>query len=258
MKRLETILACIVFLLCVSNVSAQKLKGLAVYGGCNFAVGDYGSVLVQDERIVGWGMQDPSPLGGAGIGGNAGVEYSYPMPVENLHLSASLDFFINGLGHSLKSYYETLEVNFSYKYDKYDRTDQYFMNVPLMLGANYTLPVGLDAFDLRFEAACGINFRFITNYYMYWNTFRHSYDSEEYREYYDNAVSFAYRMGVSMVFSNNLSFGVYYYGLGAASVKGDFEREVYHDSSTPVSETRKFLNGKINPAMLVLRMGYHF
>lgn len=247
-----------VSVLCVSNAFAQFPKGLAVYGGCNFAVGDYKNVIIQDERIVGWGMQDDSPLGGAGVGGNVGVEYSYPMPVENLQVSASLDFFINGLSHSLKSYYETLEVNYSYTYDKYERTDQYFMNVPLMLGLNYTLPLDVDAFDLRFEAACGLNFRFITNYYMYWNTFRHSYDSEEYHECYDNAVSFAYRMGVSMVFSNDLSFGLYYYGLGSASVKGDFEREVYNAKDIPTVETRKFLNGKLNPTMVALRLGYHF
>ena len=254
----KTLIVIAVLFLTSTSLNAQKLKGLAVYGGCNFAVGDYRDINIQDGTIVDWAMQTDSKLGGSGVGGNVGLEYSYPMPIKNLQLSASVDFFVNGLSKSLKSYYETLEVENSYRYDSYERNDQYFMNLPIMIGANYTIPTGWEPCNIMLEAACGINFRFITNYYEYWNTFERSYNSLEYHEYYDNAISFAYRFGASVVFINHLSFGVYFYGLGAATVKGDFSSEVYNVNDVPTNDDHKFLRGQLNPTMLVLRLGYHF
>ena len=145
-----------------------------------------------------------------------------------------------------------------------------YLNIPLMAGLNYSFGL-TDKVKLYGEFGIGLNIRIATKF-MLENEERGSiYDGYYYYDYagrsevtfkYDNATSFAYQLGVGVLF-DKVSIGLHWYNLGSAKVKGKVEETIsvndyisgnnYYDNDREV-----FTWKKLSTSMLTLTVGYHF
>lgn len=249
MKNVKKAIALVAVIMGVSTASFAQ-NGLSVRAGGNFPVGTFG----QGEGIGEIALNNAdAELGGAAIGFNAGVKYQLGL-LGNLSAFASADFFYNGLKGDIK---EAMKV------DGTDVVAPAYMNLPVMLGVNYTL-LDIIGTTLWVEAGAGVNFRNITSQSIDYSTelpiigtVNASAEST-----YDMSTTFAWQAGIGVSLSGALSLGLHYYGFGSAPVS--YETAVDAGASSLGSlagilgEDGSFNGGKLNPSMVVIRLGYHF
>lgn len=249
MKNVKKAIALVAVIMGVSTASFAQ-NGLSVRVGGNFPVGTFG----QGEGIGEIALNNAdAELGGAAIGFNAGVKYQLGL-LGNLSAFASADFFYNGLKGDIK---EAMKV------DGTDVVAPAYMNLPVMLGVNYTL-LDIIGTTLWVEAGAGVNFRNITSQSIDYSTelpivgtVNASAEST-----YDMSTTFAWQAGIGVSLSGALSLGLHYYGFGSAPVS--YETAVDAGASSLGSlagilgEDGSFNGGKLNPSMVVIRLGYHF
>lgn len=249
MKNVKKAIALVAVIMGVATASFAQ-NGLSVRAGGNFPVGTFG----QGEGIGEIALNNAdAELGGAAIGFNAGVKYQLGL-LGNLSAFASADFFYNGLKGDIK---EAMKV------DGTDVVAPAYMNLPVMLGVNYTL-LDIIGTTLWVEAGAGVNFRNITSQSIDYSTelpiigtVNASAEST-----YDMSTTFAWQAGIGVSLSGALSLGLHYYGFGSAPVS--YETAVDAGASSLGSlagilgEDGSFNGGKLNPSMVVIRLGYHF
>ncbi|MBR1513636.1 MAG: hypothetical protein IJ622_05015 [Bacteroidales bacterium] len=136
------------------------------------------------------------------------------------------------------------------------RTPKY-LNVPLMVGANYTYDIN-QKLGIYGEAGLGANFRYITKLEM---DGKETYQGETYKVNvsveYDPTFTFAYQLGAGIEINKSMTVGVDFYNLGAGKVSGKMkEKESYNGSSETDSE--KFKYKRVTPTMVMLRVGFKF
>lgn len=263
-RKLTFVLA--VLLLAGLSVNAQTHFGIR-FGGV-FPTGDFGEAKIKDiDDISKWVLIGESKEGGAGVGFSLGMYWKFDIPsVSGLGIVFSFDGIYNGLNGDLNDFFDDLE---DLRWDdsdviEYETTTPKYLNVPIMLGVNYSYPLkdGLSVFG---EAAVGLNVRLITNYEMnyIYDTYK---DTDSGRDYYsvaisnvyeyDVATSFAFRIGTGITIKDKYSIGVDYFGLGSARVKGEYKYErVALDSR---KDNTKFKFKELSPTMLMVRFGIQF
>lgn len=81
---------------------------------------------------------------------------------------------------------------------------------------------------------------------------------------YDNATSFAYQLGVGVLF-DKVSIGLHWYNLGSVKVKGEMisstsVTDYYYDSDSEYydSDSESFTWKRLSTSMLTLKIGFHF
>ena len=241
MKNLKRMIAMVAIAMGVSTMAIAQ-DGFSVRVGANFPVGTFAQGDAVDNAL----LNAVSEFGAAATGFNAGIKYQFGI-VGNLGLFASADFFYNGLNEDAKDVL---------KGESDDVTLPTYMNVPVMLGANYKI-IDLASVALWVEAGAGANFRNITA-----NTASAAFGtlvSGSKETVYDLACSFAWQAGLGVTLAKTLSLGVHYYGFGGADVKGESTAStnvggLFDGESKPIA----FTSGKLNPSMVVVRLGYTF
>ena len=151
-----------------------------------------------------------------------------------------------------------------------------FRNIPIMAGVNYTNKIS-RRISFWCETAIGFNFRKLKNRYVYLNSMPVEENEEEvqlkwqfndynylYEEDYENNITYASQIS-SGIKVGRVSFGVYYYHLGKASVKGTYNiSHRYYDEEErknkwiTLTENQPFKYGVLKTSMLVIRVGVHF
>lgn len=240
MKNVKRSIACIAIMLGVATVGFAQ-SGLSVRVGGSFPVGTFAKGDAGDMALT----IPTSELGAAATGINGGVKYQLNV-LGDLGVFASADLFYNGLKNDVV---ETM------KGDNENVELSSYMNIPLMLGANYTL-LELSGTSLWVEAGAGINLRNITANSA--SSAVGTLISGNTESNYDFSTSAAWQVGVGVSLSK-FSLGVHYYGLGASEISGETMTSadlggILNGETKPV----EFTAGKLNPTVLVARMSYTF
>lgn len=222
-------------------IQANAQTHFSIHLGAGFPQGDFGTYK-NPERVV---IETNGKHGGATIGFNIGMKAKIDIPsIEGLGIIATGDFFLNGITNDIE---DDMDKDYAVTLPKY-------INIPLMVGANYTYPIA-DNIGLFGEAAIGINFRKITDL-----TLEGEDDVEEVDEIsFDNATSLAFQVGAGFIFNEKFSVGIHYYSLGTSKVKGDVDYsyiDPYYGEEHSGSGSIK--GGKLSTSILALRIGFHF
>lgn len=245
MKKNRFFLAFTALILCSSmSAFAQTHFGLRLGGA--LPMGDFAEAKVtKSSGVQKWApIDEDGKYGGATFGFNIGAFLKFDIPsVEGLGVIASLDFIYNEINSEIKDYFEEELKEEEITFPKY-------LNIPIMVGANYTYQLS-NVIGIYGEAALGLNFRKITKMSVSW-----SFD-DEYGEHegeqemtYDNASSFTFRIGGGFIFNDRFTVGIDYYALGSEKAKGDFEGEDGNAS--------KFSSKALSTNMLLIRLGIMF
>ncbi len=192
--------------------------------GAAFPVGDFAAKSSVTNALMG----TTGATGGAATGLSAGLKYQGDLPILGLSVMGTVDMMWNKLSE------EVLHGT-----DDKGVTYPSYINVPLMAGLNYELPLTLFL-SLYAEAGVGCNARFIT---------KMKYDVMNTSVAYDPAFSFAYQFGAGIKISS-LVLSANYYCLGASSVKGDVSSSLVND--------KEMTFGEVNPGLVTLRVGLEF
>ncbi len=251
MKKFKKAISLVAIMMSMSAVAVAQ-NGLSVRAGGNFPVGTFGQGEGTNIALV----SSVSELGGAATGFNVGLKYQLGV-VGNLSAFASADLFYNGLNGDA-------EENYSVDVDGADVTKPAYLNIPAMLGLNYTI-VDFSGTTLWVEAGAGVNFANITSSSVEYNTELPLLGTVEAnsKSVYDMATTFAWQAGFG-VSLNKLSLGLHYYGFGKAPIS--YETSIDANASNLGSlgignilgEEGKFEVGKVQPSMVVVRLGYTF
>lgn len=246
MKNLKKVFALVAIVLGCS-MSAVAQNGLTVRLGGNFPVGAFG----EGDKLGSLAIEDAkAALGGAAIGYNLGLKYQVKV-IAGLGAFATADFFYNGLKEDIKE--DLVEV---LKVDDGNITLPSYMNAPVMLGLNYSF-FNPAKVALWVEAGAGVNFRSITKKET--GGAVGSLVSANGESLYDLATTFAWQAGLGVSFNNAITLGLHYYGFGSAPVEGESTSDsslggIINVETKPLS----FAKGKLNPSMLVARVGITF
>lgn len=240
MKNVKRMIACVAVMLGMSTIGFAQ-SGLSVRVGGSFPVGTFAQGGAGDMAL----MMPASELGAAATGVNGGVKYQLNI-LGDLGVFASADLFYNGLK---KEVVETM------KDDNENVELPSYMNIPLMVGVNYTLLKFAGA-SLWAEAGAGVNLRNITASSA--SAAVGTLISGSTESNYDFSTSVAWQVGVGVSLSK-LSFGVHYYGFGASEISGETTTSADLGGILGgVTKPMKFTAGKLNPTMLVARVSYTF
>ena len=240
MKNVKRVIACVAVMLGMSTIGFAQ-SGLSVRVGGSFPVGTFAQGGAGDMALT----MPASELGAAATGVNGGVKYQLNI-LGDLGVFASADLFYNGLK---KEVVETM------KDDNENVELPSYMNIPLMVGANYTLLKFAGA-SLWAEAGAGVNLRNITASSA--SAAVGTLISGSTESNYDFSTSVAWQVGVGVSLSK-LSLGVHYYGFGASEISGETTTSadlggILGGETKPM----EFTAGKLNPTMLVARVSYTF
>ena len=249
-------------LLIVGSMAFAQTR-MGIHAGLNLPMGDFGKYTSGSGSVAVW---DDSKKGGAGTGFMAGLMGSTKLAsVENLSIIYSVDFMYNGWCSDFKDDVEGngegSENNRDYDDDDYypyysyakaekgygeeeemEYTYSKYINVPALIGVNYKFPVK-NNIAIFAEGALGMNFRMITSFGI-------TQGSNEMTRNYDNATSFAFKIGAGFEFNDRFVLGVHYYSLGASKVKGETD----YGEGKP----EKFTYGKLSTATLAINLGIYF
>ena len=240
MKNVKRVIVCVAVMLGMSTIGFAQ-SGLSVRVGGSFPVGTFAQGGAGDMAL----MMPASELGAAATGVNGGVKYQLNI-LGDLGVFASADLFYNGLK---KEVVETM------KDDNENVELPSYMNIPLMVGVNYTLLKFAGA-SLWAEAGAGVNLRNITASSA--SAAVGTLISGSTESNYDFSTSVAWQVGVGVSLSK-LSLGVHYYGFGASEISGETTTSADLGGILGgVTKPMEFTAGKLNPTMLVARVSYTF
>ncbi len=192
--------------------------------GAAFPVGDFAAKSSVTNALLG----TTGTTGGAATGLSAGLKYQGNLPIFGLSIMGTADVMWNKLSDEVL--HGTASENMAMPH---------YINVPLMAGLNYELPITLFL-SIYAEAGIGCNARFITKAE---NDVLHSTFS------YDPAFSLAYQLGAGIKLGR-LALAANYYCLGAATVEGD--------ATSALVNSNDMTLGEVNPGFVTLRVGFVF
>lgn len=252
MKKLVKVLMLAVVLFASGNLFAQtnvylNLGGALPLGDFADSDDDKGCALINEK------MDE----GGAGFGLNAGLKLKFGVGVKGLGVIATFDGIYNGLNSEMRDFFEDFEDELDEDADSYTFRKPKYINIPLMVGANYTYNIN-SKFGVYGEFASGFNVRLISDLFMEYEEETSYGDYELSIDYnYKPAVSFAYQMGAGIELANRITIGMSYYNLGKAKVEGKIKEKVSYDGDSD-SESENFKGKRVTPSMLMLRVGFKF
>lgn len=241
MKNVKRVIASVAVVFGIS-MSMFAQNGLSLRVGGNFPVGAFGEGGSMSDIAL---NNATSILGGAATGLNAGLKYQFNL-LGNLGVFASADVFYNGLKNELTEDLKNLDDDVSLPS---------YVNIPVMLGVNYTV-LDFSVASLWAEAGVGVNFRNISS--METETEILGSEIEAGTDYH-MAATVAWQAGVGVSLGQKISLGLHYYTFGSSAIKGEpFAEDGGLIGDWADKLAGEFETGKVNPSMMVLRVGYHF
>lgn len=246
MKKVVKTFLLAIALIASSNLFAQtnvylNLSGALPLGDFADSDDDKGCALFNEK------MDE----GGAGFGLNAGLKLKFGI-WKGLGVIATMDGIYNGLNAEMKEFFEDFE-------DELEEADDYtfrkpkYINIPLMVGANYTYNIS-SKFGVYGEFATGANIRLITPFLM-------NFEEDDYEvnfSYnYKPAVSFAWQMGAGIELAKHITLGFNYYNLGSAKVEAKIKEKVSYDGDSE-TDSENFKGKRVHPSMFMFRLGFKF
>ena len=252
MKKVKKAIALAAMIL-GGSVTTFAQNGITIRVGGGFPIGAFG----QGEKVTELALNNPeATFGGSTTGINAGFKYQFGI-INNLGVFATADFFYNDLKDDVK---DAMNIEGT------ESTTPAYINVPIMLGFNYSflnLPNGIA---LWAEAGAGVNFSNITSKTIEYSTevpFIGSLNGSS-TSTYDMSSTFAWQAGIGACLGQNITLGLHYYHLGASSVNYETAVDASAaalgslDINNILGENGEFTAGKLTPSMIVARLGYTF
>ena len=276
MKKIVIAISILMMSISCGEIFAQK-DGFSLHLSGVFPNGKFGEfdeVNNDGEKRIGALFNEQSKTGAAGTGFGLGFKYQFSIPqIEHLRFLIGAEVMWNPLNSDAKDYIdEIIETqkaeNQTADYMDVNTTLPNYLNIPLMAGLNYSFGL-TEKVKLYGELGLGLNIRIATKF-MLENEERGSiYDEYYYYDYagraevtfkYDNATSFAYQLGVGVLF-DKVSIGLHWYNLGSVKVKGKmtsstsitYDYDNYYDSYS-----ESFTWKELSTSMLTLKVGFHF
>ena len=234
------------------NCATAQTK-FSVHAGLASPFGSFADSRAENDQIA-W--LNRTGRAGAGMGFNLGMKMHFPIQsIKGLSVVATADFFYNGPNSDVKDWRDDVvdDELANPNVDDYTLTLPKYINVPIMVGANYKYGVSKTA-QLWGEGALGLNIGKITKFSAYKLTDRYERSGE--RSYTSN-ISFAFQIGAGVVLSKKFSIGVHYYALGGQKVKGKWAKEEI-SGGTVDTDDGKFTFRTINPSIVAIKAGFHF
>lgn len=199
---------------------------MSVHFGPSFPVSDFGSDNIFDEDA-----------GGAAVGFNIGLKYTYPLNDKGLGLFGGIDFNYNGLKKDFKDdvedLVESLYGNVDIKFSKY-------INIPVTAGLHYAYQAD-DKIGVFANAGLAINFLKMTNMEL-------KADGQKSTQKMDLAYGIGFKIGGGILINKKTSISVDYFGLG----KHDMDGEVESGGSS------QDIDGELKVDLLTLTLGFRF
>lgn len=264
MRKALTICVAALLLTLAHTAHAQVKVGLR--GGLTLPTGFYGCTQIKyvPQDWVFYDLDQTSYSVGASTGFSAGAYITYALPFyDDLAVIISADFVQNGLGAVVKNDLNRTSTGTYTNNDTYKKEYELplLRNIPITLGARYSYPLG-GVFDVFLEAAAGVNIRQITPQAINIENTRTDgvVDNESHTYTYDNAATFALRLGAGFEFNNMFTLGGYYSYLGKAPLSGEYLHKYTNHILGGVSEgldRTNFNYQQVAPSMVTIQLGIH-
>lgn len=208
MKNLKifTLVSLFLFISTTGEMFSQAYVSLHV--GPSFPISDFASDNLNDEDA-----------GGAAVGINVGLQYTYQLSESGLGLFGGIDFLYNGLQKDLKDevkeMFEYLGIyNPDIKFYKY-------INIPISVGLNYTYQAN-DKLGLFANAGLAVDFLKITNMELRAN-------GQKVITEMDLATSIGLKAGGGILIKNKAYISFHYYGFAKHNIKGEVRSSGYSE-----------------------------
>lgn len=259
---LSTLLILGTYLFLPAIAHGQMYIGL--HGGVTLPSGYYAESRMSDHE---WMLTGNNQLkAGAGKGFFGGLDISFPMPFHTkLEAVLTAEYLQGNVNADIQNYYQRVA-------NKYSNCDQYelilprFQNIPVLLGLHYNYRIG-TYYDLYGEVLAGVNFRKITPWQQSYSsssytdsdgqTFSNFSSLERYK--YDDATTFAFRIGAGILIRKLVTVGASYTVLGKAPLQWDYTRSGTYNTPLGVHETVNTTHvtyADLNPTMVCVVLGF--
>ena len=234
------------------NCATAQTK-FSVHAGLASPLGSFADSRAANNQMAWLNRTDRA---GAGMGFNLGMKMHFPIQsIKGLSVVATADFFYNGPNSDVKDWRDDVvdDMLTNENLDDFTVTLPKYINVPIMVGANYKYRVSKTA-QLWGEGTLGLNIGKITALSI--NAVDGNSEGNLKRSYTSN-TSFAFQIGAGVILSKKFSIGVHYYALGGQKVEGKWaEEEIF--GGTVDTEDGKFTFRTINPSIVAIKAGFHF
>jgi len=223
----KSILVALMFIVPFASSSAQGF--LQCEFGISKPAGDLATYSFENAILKGAGC--------ATTGFNIGAKFYNPLKTKNLSMVYSLNLYQNPISKDFKDQYKQANPDRSVSFPRY-------VNVPLMAGINYTLPIGKDL-SIYAEGLIGFNMFKISklegseNFYSIVTTFRPRFNP-----------CCAFSAGA--VVKDRYTIFLTYDGL--TSYRPKYHTEATYSSTTMVGDLSK--GDRMSVGMVSLSLGY--
>jgi len=210
----------LIALVIVSSIIASKAQGsFQFHAGLAFPSGDFADDNYDDAIYYG--------SGNASTGLNLGIKYYSPLKAEGLSLILSMNLLYNPLS---KDFREATEDDS----DGEDFTFMKYINIPIMAGVNYKIPVS-EKLAFYAEGGLGFNILNITK-------FKTKDEDFEYSEKFSPSLKLGYTIGGGLLIEDKYSVGLNYYGLGSHKSKYEWKQTYSGDTNKDDDKFEKALD----------------
>jgi len=222
------ILVFTVLLVLFAFIESYSQSSFNIHLGPSIPLLDYSSENIDNEDA-----------GGAGIGINFGLQYTYQLTESGLGLFAGLDFNYNGLKKDVKDdlekIFEDLVVtNIYFTHYKY-------FNIPVSAGLKYKYDAD-DKIALIGNAGLTINFLKVSDFII-------KVDGLKITSEFDLANSIGFKIGGGILINSRTSIMIDYLGLGKHDINGETKASGLTSKDIDVDQ-------KVD--MLTITVGFNF
>jgi hypothetical protein len=199
----------LIFSVMVGLATATQAQFSQFHAGFSFPSGKFGDGNIKTES-----MGDGK--GFAATGFTVGYKQYTPLAVENLTWVFGIEAFANSLNSDAKDYYDDAGWD--------DIVFPWYINLPVTLGLNYSIPLNGEDLKIYGEAAIGANFSMPTKFSL---ADKSGYDDMEYT--FTPAFGFAYGLEGGLFIKKKYSIGLRSNNLGSYKYKYEIDYETHDD-----------------------------
>ena len=227
--------------------ASENESNCSIHFGCALPIGEFGNISTPNSTVLGTHVL----LNGASLGFSIGGRYLYRF--ENTGLE--------GLGHSIflsaDVFWNNMCKTYRNYYERYENKHSMYLNIPILLGYNYTHFFN-DKVGVFGQAGAGIDLFFRTRDLI----------SNNY-QYYRMSYAFTAGFGAGVILGSHYSIALHCDFLGSQPIRVDGVTYSSTDngsssstsgstSSSSTSSTKEGYACKVSMSTLSLKLGYHF
>ena len=241
MKRLIAFVA-VVLGMSMATWAQNAQNGFSLRAGGSFPA----DFLSQNGSISGITFDNAATtFNDAAMGWNAGLKLQFKL-LGSLSLFASADVFYSDVMDEYTGILEASGLDLNDLGVDENAFLPLCLNAPVLAGLNWQI-INLKVVQLWAEAGVGINFHSV---FSLDEADVYSKRSLEADELVSTAAAVAWQAGAGVTFGGKVSLGVHYYAFGNSDIN------TVDDWADKLAG--EFESGKVNPSMMVIRLGYHF